>query len=57
MLSCKGLNLPKASGTETDSSITMSGKIRSFGEVRKLIRVSLRIQNHEWIGPNGESSL
>ena len=57
MLSCNGLNLLKASGTETDSSITMSDKIRSFGELRELIRVSLRIQNPEWIGPNGESSL
>jgi hypothetical protein len=35
----------------------MSDKIRSYTELRKLIRVSLRIQNPEWVKPNGDSPL
>ena len=35
----------------------MSDKIRSYNELRKLIRVSLRIQNPEWVEPNGESPI
>jgi len=35
----------------------MSDKIRSYTELRKLIRVSLRIQNPEWVEPNGDSPL
>jgi hypothetical protein len=31
--------------------------IRNYTELRKLIRVSLRVQNPEWVEPNGESSL
>jgi hypothetical protein len=33
----------------------MSDKIRSYDELRELIRVSLRVQNPEWVEPNGES--
>jgi hypothetical protein len=32
-------------------------KIRSYTELRKLIRVSLRVQNPEWVEPNGDSPL
>ncbi len=30
-------------------------RIRSYTELRKLIRVSLRIQNPEWVEANGDS--
>jgi hypothetical protein len=33
----------------------MSDKIRSYTELRELIRVSLRIQNPDWVEPNGNS--
>jgi hypothetical protein len=33
----------------------MSDKIRSYAELRELIRVSLRIQNPDWVEPNGNS--
>ena len=33
----------------------MSEKIRSYAELRELIRVSLRIQHPEWVAPNGDS--
>jgi hypothetical protein len=33
----------------------MSDKIRSYDELRELIRVSLRVQNPEWVEPNGDS--
>jgi hypothetical protein len=33
----------------------MSDKIRSYAELRELIRASLRIQNPQWIEPNGDS--
>jgi hypothetical protein len=33
----------------------MSDKIRSYAELRELIRVSLRIQNPQWVHPNGDS--
>ena len=33
----------------------MSNKIRSYTELREFIRVSLRIQNPEWVAPNGDS--
>jgi hypothetical protein len=33
----------------------MPDKIRSYAELRELIRVSLRIQNPEWVAPNGDS--
>lgn len=32
-------------------------EIRDYTELRKLIRVSLRVQNPEWVEPNGESPL
>jgi hypothetical protein len=32
-------------------------RIRSYTELQKLIRVSLRIQNPEWVEPNGDSPL
>jgi hypothetical protein len=31
--------------------------IRSYTELQKLIRVSLRAQNPEWVEPNGDSPL
>jgi hypothetical protein len=33
----------------------MSNKIRTYAELRELIRVSLRIQHPEWVEPNGDS--
>jgi hypothetical protein len=33
----------------------MSDKIRTYAELRDLIRVSLRMQNPEWVEPNGDS--
>ena len=36
-------------------TIVMSDKIRTYAELRELIRVSLRIQNPEWVQPNGDS--
>jgi hypothetical protein len=33
----------------------MSDKIRSYAELREFIRASLRIQNPEWVAPNGDS--
>ena len=33
----------------------MPDKIRSYAELRELIRVSLRIQNPDWVAPNGDS--
>jgi len=33
----------------------MSDKIRSYAELRELIRVSLRVQHPEWVEPNGDS--
>jgi hypothetical protein len=35
--------------------MAMSDKIRSYAELRELIRVSLRIQNPQWVEPNGDS--
>jgi hypothetical protein len=37
--------------------IAMSDKIRSYVELREFIRVSLRIQNPEWVEPNGDSPI
>ena len=34
-----------------------SDKIRSYAELREFIRVSLRIQNPEWVAPDGDSPL
>ena len=53
----KHLHLFKTSGTETDKSIAMSNKIRSYAGLRERIRVSLWIQNPECIEPNGDSLL
>jgi hypothetical protein len=33
----------------------MPDKIRTYDELRELIRISLRIQNPEWVEPNGDS--
>ncbi|HEX7194979.1 MAG TPA: hypothetical protein VF207_08425 [Chthoniobacterales bacterium] len=33
----------------------MSNKIRTYAELRELIRVSLRVQHPEWVEPNGDS--
>jgi hypothetical protein len=33
----------------------MSDKIRNYAELRELVRVSLRIQNPQWVEPNGDS--
>jgi hypothetical protein len=35
----------------------MTEKIRSYAELRALIRASLRVQHPEWIQPNGESPI
>jgi hypothetical protein len=35
----------------------MAEKIRSYAELRELIRASLRVQHPEWIQPNGESPI
>jgi hypothetical protein len=35
----------------------MYDNIRSYTELRELIRVSLRTQHPEWIDPNGDSPL
>ena len=32
-------------------------EMRDYTELRKLIRVSLRVHNPEWVEPNGESPL
>jgi hypothetical protein len=53
----KHLRRFRTSGTETDISIAMANEIRSYGELRQLIRVSLRIQNPEWTEPSGDSPL
>ena len=37
--------------------IEMSDKIRSYAELRELIRVSLRAQHPEWVEPNGDSPI
>jgi hypothetical protein len=36
---------------------TIPEKIASYADLQKLIRVSLRIQNPEWIGIDGESEM
>jgi hypothetical protein len=36
---------------------TIPEKIASYADLQKLIRVSLRIQNPEWIGSDGESEM
>jgi hypothetical protein len=35
----------------------MSDKIRSYAELRELIRLSLRAQHPEWVEPNGDSPI
>jgi hypothetical protein len=35
----------------------MAEKIRSYAELRALVRASLRVQHPEWIQPNGESPI
>jgi hypothetical protein len=63
MFSRNYLSLSETSGTETDatpgkhnqSQQAMSNKIRTYAELRELIRVSLRIQHPEWVEPNGDS--
>jgi hypothetical protein len=39
------------------SLIAMCDKIRSYAELRQLIRLSLRAQNQEWVEPNGDSPI
>jgi hypothetical protein len=39
------------------SFVPMSKKIRSYGELQELIRVSLRAQHPEWVEPNGDSPI
>jgi hypothetical protein len=36
---------------------TLHGKISSYAELEQLIHHALRIQNPEWIGPDGESEM
>jgi hypothetical protein len=38
-------------------SVAMADKISSFAELRALIRTSLRVQNPQWVEPNGESPI
>ena len=35
----------------------MSKKIRGYAELQELIRVSLRAQHPEWVGPNGDAPI
>jgi hypothetical protein len=37
--------------------MAMSDKIRSYAELRELIRVSLRIQHPEWVKSDGNSPI
>jgi hypothetical protein len=39
------------------SLIAMSDKIRSYAELRELIRLSLRAQNQEWVEPDCDSPI
>ena len=62
MLNCSYLNASRISGTENDAipgkrNPKMSDKIRSYTELRELIRVSLRVQHPEWVEPNGDSPI
>ena len=41
---------------QPSASVTFEN-IRSYTELRKLIRVSLRVQNPEWVKPFGDSPL
>ena len=38
-------------------NIAMSDEIRSYAELRELIRVSLRIQHPEWVNSDGNSPM
>jgi len=38
-------------------NIAMSDEIRSYAELRELIRVSLRIQHPEWVNSEGNSPI
>ena len=42
---------------DTHGMSTVPEKISSFADLQKLIRISLRIQNPEWIGIDGESEM
>jgi len=42
-------------GSET--GLLMSDKIRSYTELRELIRLSLRIQQPEWVSSDGNSPM
>ncbi|MBV8142318.1 MAG: hypothetical protein JOZ60_09765 [Verrucomicrobia bacterium] len=44
-------------GNRNPNQQAMSNKIRTYAELRELIRVSLRTQNPEWVEPNGNSPL
>jgi len=44
-------------GRRNQNQQAMSNKIRTYAELRELIRVSLRTQNPEWVEPNGNSPL
>jgi len=39
------------------AGVVMSDKIRSYTELRELIRVSLRIQHPEWVSSDGNSPM
>jgi hypothetical protein len=43
--------------TLTPLPTATSDKIRSYAELKKFIRFSLRVQNPGWIEPNGDSPL
>jgi hypothetical protein len=42
---------------DAQAMATIPEKIASYADLQKLIRVSLRIQNPEWIGIDGQSEM
>jgi hypothetical protein len=48
---------PSQNGSPKAFLITMPDKIRSYAELRELIRASLRTQNPDWVEPNGDSPI
>jgi len=48
-------SLPASKSKRID--VVMSEKIRTYAELRELIRVSLGAQNPEWIEPDGRSPI
>ena len=48
-------SLPASKYKQIDAVI--SEKIRTYAELRELVRVSLRAQNPEWVEPDGRSPI